>query len=109
MVAISSGIFGVLHGIWGEIVAQGFGQFGLLQAYADVVAFAVYGWIDLVGDVVVAAVLSEPDVVSTGADPDLVVFPGEGRLPDAEMMAAGDHGDRLSHLVTEILLAVKQE
>ena len=60
------------------------------------------------GYIVITAIFRETDVVSTGSDPDIMVFPGERRLPDAEMMAAGDHGNRFGHLVAEILLAVKE-
>src|SRR5450432_2554843 len=108
MVAVSGGVACILHRIVGQIVSEGLGLAGLLQGDANVVAFAVDGRIDFVSYAAVALVLGEADVVSSGTAPYVVSLPRKCSLPDAEVVAAGDHGDGLGQLVAEILVPPKQ-
>src|SRR5579859_3254132 len=106
-VAVSGGVSGVLHRVWWQVVGQRFGFIGFLETAADVVALAIDGRIDLVGHAVVPLVLGKTNVVSAGPDPDFLPVPGERGFPQAEVMAAGDHGDRFSHFVSEILFSAE--
>src|SRR6516164_5540983 len=65
------------------------------QCLFDVVALQVDIGIDLVGDAVVALIFLEANVVSSGAYPQRVSVDGEGSLPDAKVVARGDHCDGL--------------
>src|SRR5437764_7608617 len=103
MVAVASGVLGFLHSIRRPKIRERFYLLGLLQTAANVVALAIDGGIDLVSHAVIAFVFGKANVVGSCTRPDLVAVPGERRLPNAEMMAARDHRDRLRHFVAEIL------
>src|ERR1017187_3376952 len=109
MVAVAGGVLGILHGGRRLVVGKRLGFIGLLQAPGNVVALAIDCWIDLVGDAVVPVILGEANIVSAGAAPYLAAFPGKWCLPDAEVMAAGNHGDGLGHFVAEILPPSEQK
>lgn len=78
-----------------------------LQAASDIFAFAIHAGINLVGDASVALVFGEADVMRPGTDPYGLPVPRNRRLPQPEVMAAGDHRDRFCLLIAEVLRAAK--
>src|SRR5262245_53812953 len=71
VIPVSRSVLSVLYGIRWQVITECFCFLGLLQTSADVVALAIDGRIDLVGDAVVALILGESDIVSACSDPNL--------------------------------------
>src|SRR4029077_675939 len=102
LISIARGVLGLMDRIRWKIVGQALHFIGLLQAAADDVALPIDQGIDLVGKAAIALIPGEANIASAGTDPDLLAVPGEGCLPDAEMVAAGDHRDGFRGLISEI-------
>ncbi len=61
------------------------------ESFRDVIALAVYGGIDLVGNLPAALVLLEAYIVRACANPNWLSVPGNGSFPEAEVVTAGDY------------------
>src|SRR6266480_456859 len=105
MVSAPGRILGVLNWIGRKIISRSFNLVSFLQTGPDVVAFSVYGGINLVGHFTVALIFLKADVVCARSNPNSLSIPCKWCFPDAEVVTAGHHGKRFSHLISKILHA----
>src|SRR5262249_49479847 len=103
MIAASSCILGLLHGIGRQVVGESLGRSCFHKADRDVIALAVNGWINLVCDITVALVLLKADVVRARAYPHILAIHLERCFPQTKMMPACHNRVRLGLFVAEVL------
>src|SRR5882757_5569191 len=108
MVDISRSVLRLLYRIRWQIIVEVLGFAAVLQSRTDILTFGVHGGVNLMGNVPIALVFRESDVMSSRAHPYFVTLPCERSFPDAEVVAAGDHGDGFGLLVAEILGTVEK-
>lgn len=93
MIGVVRGIVGFLPGIGRQIITHSLVSVGFLQAGADLIATA-----GSTCESGYCACLSKSRCGRSPHPPHLLSFSGNGRLPDREVMSAGGHRNRLSHL-----------
>jgi len=108
MEVAASGGFGLQHRIRGQDVSDFGDEACGGECFFDVVAFEVDVGIDFVGEVVVALIFFEADVVGGGADPERVAVDFERSFPDAQVIARGDDSDGFGMRPAVILLAAEE-
>src|SRR5690242_18699215 len=108
MVGAAGGISRYRNGLRWEVIAHRADLAGLLQAFANVLAFAVHCRVDFVRHLAIALVLFKADVVGSSSDPNCLAIPAKGSLPDTAMVTTGYHGVGLRLLIAEILWPIEQ-
>jgi hypothetical protein len=104
----SGGGFSFFHGVNGQEMGDFRNEAGCGERFLDVVALEVDVGIDLVGDIVVALVSFEADVVGGGADPQSLTLDPPACFPDTEVIAGSDDGDGFSASPTVVLGAAEE-
>src|SRR5579863_5697101 len=96
------------HWVFGKEVRNFHDSPGAGESFFDVVALQVNIRIDFVGYAVVTVIALEADIVSGGADPDHLAVDGEGRPPDAQMIARFHDADGFGMCPAIILRSAKK-